>query len=148
MEAIRLRFADTKLYIADGHHRYETAINYRDWLRSQGVPEGADSDYVMMMLVEMSHPGLVVFPTHRLVRGLPSFDSAKLLAACGKDFTLAGKASREESQAALEEAYASLYPLHKMGKVSDMANAVKFLSSSEAGFITGEIMQVCGGSLI
>ena len=50
--------------------------------------------------------------------------------------------------AALEESYASLYPLHKMGKVSDMANAVKFLSSSEAGFITGEIMNVCGGSLI
>lgn len=49
---------------------------------------------------------------------------------------------------ALEESYASLYPLHKMGKVSDMANAVKFLSSDESGFITGEIMNVCGGSLI
>ena len=53
-----------------------------------------------------------------------------------------------QDPAALEESYASLYPLHKMGKVSDMANAVKFLSSSEAGFITGEIMNVCGGSLI
>ena len=49
---------------------------------------------------------------------------------------------------ALEESYASLYPLHKMGKISDMANAVKFLSSDESGFITGEIMNVCGGSLI
>ena len=50
---------------------------------------------------------------------------------------------------ALEEEYASLYPLHKMGKVSDMANAVRFLSCSEdSGFITGEIMNVCGGSLI
>lgn len=49
---------------------------------------------------------------------------------------------------ALEESYASLYPLHKMGKVSDMANAIAFLSSDESGFITGEIMQVCGGSLI
>ena len=48
----------------------------------------------------------------------------------------------------LEESYASLYPLHKMGKVSDMANAIKFLSSEESGFITGEIMNVCGGSLI
>ena len=36
----------------------------------------------------------------------------------------------------------------KMGKVADMANAVKFLSSEESGFITGEIMNVCGGSLI
>ena len=53
-----------------------------------------------------------------------------------------------EDPKALEESYASLYPLHKMGKVADMANAVKFLSSEEAGFITGEIMNVCGGSLI
>lgn len=53
-----------------------------------------------------------------------------------------------EDPKALEEAYASLYPLHKMGKVEDMANAIAFLSSNESGFITGEIMQVCGGSLI
>lgn len=53
-----------------------------------------------------------------------------------------------EDPKALEESYASLYPLHKMGKVVDMANAVKFLSSEESGFITGEIMNVCGGSLI
>lgn len=53
-----------------------------------------------------------------------------------------------EDPKALEEAYASLYPLHKMGKIEDMTNAVKFLSSDESSFITGEIMQVCGGSLI
>ena len=48
----------------------------------------------------------------------------------------------------LEESYASLYPLHKMGKIEDMTNAIAFLSSEESGFITGEIMKVCGGSLI
>lgn len=53
-----------------------------------------------------------------------------------------------EDPAALEEAYAGMYPLHKMGKISDMANAIAFLSSDESGFITGEIMHVCGGSLI
>lgn len=53
-----------------------------------------------------------------------------------------------EDPKALEESYASLYPLHKMGKIEDMANAIAFLSSDESGFITGEIMQVCGGSLI
>lgn len=53
-----------------------------------------------------------------------------------------------EDPKALEEAYASLYPLHKMGKISDMANAISFLSSDESGFMTGEIMHVCGGSLI
>ena len=53
-----------------------------------------------------------------------------------------------EDPAALEDSYASLYPLHKMGKIEDMANAIAFLSSEESGFITGEIMHVCGGSLI
>ena len=53
-----------------------------------------------------------------------------------------------EDPKAVEEEYASMYPLHKMGKVEDMANAISFLSSDESGFITGEIMHVCGGSLI
>ena len=79
-------FADKKLYIADGHHRYETAINYRNWRREQGAPVGGPADGVMMMLVEMSHPGLVVFPTHRLVRDLAEFDPAGLLAACEEYF--------------------------------------------------------------
>lgn len=79
--AITARFADTKLYIADGHHRYETAINYRNWRREQGLPAG-DSEYIMMMLVEMSHPGLTVFPTHRLLRDLPAFSPAAVVDAC------------------------------------------------------------------
>lgn len=54
--AIQQRFADKKLYIADGHHRYETALNYRNWLRENGQStEG--SDYIMMMLVEMGQIG-------------------------------------------------------------------------------------------
>lgn len=53
-----------------------------------------------------------------------------------------------EDPKALEEMYASMYPLHKMGTVADMANAISFLSSNESSFITGEIMHVCGGSLI
>ena len=85
IRAIQTRFTDTKLYIADGHHRYETAINYRNWRREQGLPAG-DSDYIMMMLVEMSHPGLTVFPTHRLLRDLPNFDAAAMLEACRARF--------------------------------------------------------------
>lgn len=84
--AVTSQFADKKLYIADGHHRYETAINYRNYLREHGTPVGADSDYIMMMLVEMSHPGLVVFPTHRLLRGLENFSATALTAACTENF--------------------------------------------------------------
>lgn len=78
-------FEARKLYIADGHHRYETALRYRDHLREQGLAKpGDDADYVMMALVDIANPGLVVFPTHRIVRNIPAFDGAALLeeAAC------------------------------------------------------------------
>ena len=85
IKAICADFENRKLYIADGHHRYETALNYRNRRREQGTATGGE-DYVMMMLVDMEHDGLVVFPTHRLVRGLKDFNAEKLLAACGEKF--------------------------------------------------------------
>lgn len=80
-------FEDRKLYIADGHHRYETALNYRDYCRENGISkEGDAQDYQMMYLVDMEHPGLVVFPTHRMVRDLPSFDKNIVLDGCKEYF--------------------------------------------------------------
>jgi uncharacterized protein (DUF1015 family) len=81
---------DKKLVIADGHHRYETALNYRNERRAAaGNPTpspGAASapyDLVMMTLVNMDSPGLVILPTHRVVHGLPSFSAAAFRdAAC------------------------------------------------------------------
>ena len=82
-------FTDRKLYIADGHHRYETALNYRNYLRKEGkAKEGDACDYQMMMLVNMEHPGLVVFPTHRIVRGLENFDADKIISACREYFDI------------------------------------------------------------
>ncbi len=83
------QFADRRLYIADGHHRYETALNFRNWLRENGkAKEGDGCDYCMMMLVAMDSSGLVVFPTHRIVRDLPDFDCDKLLDACQGTFDI------------------------------------------------------------
>lgn len=104
IEEVRGRFADKKLYIADGHHRYETALNYRRFRHEQGAPEGGAADFVMMMLVEMSHPGLVVFPTHRLVRDLPDFDASRLLADCAAWFEVR-PVEEEELEPALAAAY-------------------------------------------
>jgi uncharacterized protein (DUF1015 family) len=103
--SVQRHLADTKLYIADGHHRYETALNYRNHLRGQGIPEGAAADYVMMMMVEMNHPGLVVFPTHRLVREVENFDAAKLLGACEKYFDVLKNVAVSSADEALENAY-------------------------------------------
>ena len=62
------------LIIADGHHRYETALAYRDERRAAAGHTGpAPYDSVMMTFVDMDRPGLVVLPTHRVVFGLPSF---------------------------------------------------------------------------
>ena len=69
------------LYIADGHHRYETALAYRDLARAASS-EGADvaSDYVMMGLIEMDDPGMLVLPYHRVVGGLGETDVARVRA--------------------------------------------------------------------
>ncbi len=59
------------MFIADGHHRYETACNYRDELVATSGPLDADhpANFVLMMCVGMSDPGMIVLPTHRLFRG-------------------------------------------------------------------------------
>ena len=82
-------FKDRKLYIADGHHRYETALNYRNYCRENGLSKEGDAvDYQMMMLVNMEHPGLVVFPTHRIVHDLKHFDKNEVLKACREFFDI------------------------------------------------------------
>ena len=64
------------MFIADGHHRYETACNYRDELVAERAPLPPEhpANFVLMMCVGMSDPGLVVLPTHRLFRGAAGAD--------------------------------------------------------------------------
>ena len=68
-----------KLIIADGHHRYETALVYRDHCREQGRTDSL-AEYVMVTLVRMESEGLTILPTHRIVRGLPRFDWGRFAA--------------------------------------------------------------------
>jgi uncharacterized protein (DUF1015 family) len=76
-------------FIADGHHRYETACNYRDQL-AESIDGDLDpehpANYVLMMCVSMSDPGMIVLPTHRLFRGLPELSSDELIAKLGECF--------------------------------------------------------------
>jgi uncharacterized protein (DUF1015 family) len=80
------------VYIADGHHRYETACNYRDELaaemaeRGETLDEQHPANYVLMMCVSMNDPGMIVLPTHRLFRGLPAMTSAQLCERLGDAF--------------------------------------------------------------
>ena len=65
--------ADAELLIADGHHRYETARTYADEVGGEG-----DHRYALMLLCSLSDPGLLVFPTHRLLTGLKDDTSRQL----------------------------------------------------------------------
>jgi len=71
---VRGRMREKKLIIADGHHRYETALTYRNEQRSEaGEQHAPDAPYefAMMTFVNMDSPGLLILPTHRLVHGVP-----------------------------------------------------------------------------
>ena len=72
--ALQGALADAELLIADGHHRYETARAYADEVGGEG-----DHRYVLMLLVALEDPGLLIFPTHRLLSGLKD-DSEKQIA--------------------------------------------------------------------
>ena len=77
--SVRDAMKEKKLIIADGHHRYETALAYRDERRATGsapessTPGDSPHDFVMMTFVNINSPALVILPTHRVVRGLSSF---------------------------------------------------------------------------
>ncbi|MBI4187212.1 MAG: DUF1015 domain-containing protein [Chloroflexi bacterium] len=72
VEEICRCFADRPVYIADGHHRYESALAYRRERLSSSPAASPDEgfNFVMMTLVDFSDPGLVILPPHRLVRGI------------------------------------------------------------------------------
>ena len=80
-EALR----EAPVFIADGHHRYTTALNYRDGLGSLHADHPAN--FVMFVLAERSDPGLVILPTHRTVRGLKEDFSVAKLAESAKAFS-------------------------------------------------------------
>lgn len=82
--------ADRRIFIADGHHRYTTALANRDAIHaSRGASDNEPHDFVMMALVSMSDPDLIVLPTHRVADSIDEFDTAAFCAALADHFELA-----------------------------------------------------------
>jgi len=78
---------EQKLIIADGHHRYETALAYRDERRAAaGNSAATPYDSMMMTFFNMNSPDLFILPTHRVVHGLPSFSTDQLLVGARQFF--------------------------------------------------------------
>jgi uncharacterized protein (DUF1015 family) len=82
--AVEAALSGSELLIADGHHRYETARAYAEEVGGEGPHR-----YVLMCLVALQDPGLTVFPTHRLVRGLRPEQHEQLAVALRRDFEIA-----------------------------------------------------------
>jgi uncharacterized protein (DUF1015 family) len=78
------------VFIADGHHRYETGLRYLEDQKAAGMVHDAEApaNFILMMLVSMSDPGLIILPTHRLISGLPELRAEQLAEALAPHFQL------------------------------------------------------------
>jgi uncharacterized protein (DUF1015 family) len=92
-----------RILIADGHHRYETALNYRRARRQNASSEPEPYDYTMMTLVACDDPGLVILPTHRVVKSLPANAIASFVQRAREVFDVEEIAHRDEFRARLND---------------------------------------------
>src|SRR5271165_6535117 len=125
LQTVQAKMADKKLIIADGHHRYETALNYRNEMRKQAGSRSIEAyERVMMTFVNMDAPGLVILPTHRVVFGLDSFSIFDMVAKLQVNFEV-------EDLGPLAEIEASLERLRQAGKDGTAMLAI----TSHGGFL-------------
>jgi uncharacterized protein (DUF1015 family) len=86
--ALSAAFAGKRLYIADGHHRYETALNYRNEQRAKSGNADQPAEFVLMALTEINDPGLRILPTHRLITELSTTARANLNTYLARNFAI------------------------------------------------------------
>jgi uncharacterized protein (DUF1015 family) len=107
---IQTALASKRVYIADGHHRYETALNYRQWLKETDphFDEHHPANYVMMSLSSLEDPGMVIFPAHRLVKDVSQEAMASLIPSLRDFFTVESISMSQGVDAAIAKADAAL----------------------------------------
>lgn len=105
IEAVAGVVAASRLFVADGHHRYETALNFRNKMRDEHpeAPPDAAFNYVLMLLVDLTDPGLVILPTHRYVHDVAGFDGDALMARLDEQFELIRYPDRQLLVRALQQ---------------------------------------------
>ncbi len=108
---------DKPLFIADGHHRYETALRYRDYMREKlGSFSGKELfNYVLMYFANMEDQGMLIFPTHRLLFNLPNFRLEALLQGMGEFFEITEHPLDPTDPAARQEVRGKLAELGRKG---------------------------------
>ncbi len=105
ISAVQDALSDKDLYIADGHHRYETAVNFmRECLEKGWHPAAPESfDHRMMTLFNIDEPGMTIRPIHRLVHGITDFDPAAFVSRAQEDFEVVEHPDRAAMEAAVKE---------------------------------------------
>jgi uncharacterized protein (DUF1015 family) len=100
VSAIQNAMADQKLVIADGHHRYETALNYRNERRSQTIhpDRNAPYEFAMMTFINTRSEGLTILPTHRVAAHLHDFSWASVRRHLEPWFTADSFSFRDEGE--------------------------------------------------
>jgi uncharacterized protein (DUF1015 family) len=94
--------SDRELLIADGHHRYETAIAFQDEIKAAAGLKASSStgeeswNYRMVTLISMEDPGLVILPTHRLIMGLDGFEVLDFLKKAERFFKIESRRNEKE----------------------------------------------------
>lgn len=85
------RMEHERIFIADGHHRYETALNYRQWLSQtkSDFSENHPANRVMMYLCSMEDPGLIILPAHRILKGIDPSTLSAFIEKCKPYFDIA-----------------------------------------------------------
>jgi uncharacterized protein (DUF1015 family) len=153
LASVQQTMSDKKLVIADGHHRYETALNFRNECRDLAGEKDPDAwfEFVMMTFVNMNDPGLLVLPTHRVVHSLKSFSVDEFQQAARTIFELeavdsqldAAKATEllrdrgRDGTALLAVAQNRIFLLH-----SPKEAASRFLSGLSAGQQSLDVVQL------
>jgi uncharacterized protein (DUF1015 family) len=110
VQKIRDLLENKPLFIADGHHRYETALNYRDFRRAQ-VEEFSGKElfnYVLMYFANMEDQGMLIFPTHRLVHDLTDFRLEPFLTELSRFFQVESRTLDPDDEESRREVQNSL----------------------------------------
>jgi len=123
---VNAKMADkTNLIIADGHHRYETALNYQAEMMAKhpDAAPNAGFNYRMAAMVSMSNPGLTILPTHRLIFDYQTLTSAQILTKAAEFFEIEQQSTREN----LEE---------KLGNTGSQIGTMGFASKEGFYYLT------------
>ncbi len=149
IRTVQAQLKELQLYIADGHHRYETMVTLRDEFAQKhpGMPADAAAQFGTLFLCNMDDPGLIVLPTHRLVHSVQGFSPATLLRKAEDFFSVRDLPNVSEDARAVRSALAdagkkspsfvATFPGNKQATLFSLRSG---FDASQAGLLGSEVV--------